>query len=243
MSVEKRPAPNGDGDDDLARELEALLGNPGELISELNRVLEGLELPPQDVSGLTAELDQLIADMHSDAAGLLDQLNRERVDLLERLGEGGDLEVHSEPFPLDLVSTAPAVTEHILSPFPAGSRDSSPTDALGATESERPAFESAIPEGAVQPPDPNLLAADAAIWMQARVEAEGILYQTTAVNYIRNHIGARFVYRNRQGNFAIAKEVLREFRRRTARTVVWQWREHYWRLRRSEDPAGRRIGP
>jgi hypothetical protein len=72
--------------------------------------------------------------------------------------------------------------------------------------------------------------------MAAKLETEGELYQADAVW----EIGDEFVYENDRGNEAIARSVLREFRRLTEETVVWEPRGCFWRQRDATDPEGQR---
>jgi len=83
-------------------------------------------------------------------------------------------------------------------------------------------------------------ATDAAQWMLAQVRAEGILYQQVAVYEIMEQFGDEFIYYNANGNPAIVKDVLSEFRRLTGDSVVCSRSDRCWRLREEHDEAGRR---
>jgi len=65
------------------------------------------------------------------------------------------------------------------------------------------------------------------------------LDQQDAVSMIRTEFGEEFLYENANGNLAIDKRVLAEFRRLTKDTVVWE-KSGYWRKRTPRDPVGRR---
>jgi hypothetical protein len=69
------------------------------------------------------------------------------------------------------------------------------------------------------------------------------LWQQDAVVQIGKEFGEdgkEFLYENANGNLAIKKNVLTEFRKLTHDTVVWERRSRYWRMRKPSDPAGRR---
>jgi hypothetical protein len=83
-------------------------------------------------------------------------------------------------------------------------------------------------------------AEDIAKWMLSELEKDRILYQETAVCDIQDKFGESFVYYNQNGNQAISKEVLSEFRKLTGDNVVWVRGERYWRFREREDDPGRR---
>ena len=79
-------------------------------------------------------------------------------------------------------------------------------------------------------------ALDAAEWMKSELEKEAILYQETAIYDISGRFGEQFTYINQNGNLAIGRDVLREFRRLTEPQVVWVRAERYWRWREAFDP-------
>jgi hypothetical protein len=84
-------------------------------------------------------------------------------------------------------------------------------------------------------------AEDVARWMQAEFEKTGFLYQDTVVRKIKNKFGDEFVYKNANGNLAISKAVLKEFRRLTETTAVWDRGVRQWRRRRPSDPKSRQV--
>ena len=73
-------------------------------------------------------------------------------------------------------------------------------------------------------------------WMADRVARTGVLDQADAAERIDQLYGQGFVYRNRNGTWAIAKPVLAAFRKLTAATVVWDRSILAWRLRTPDDP-------
>ena len=80
---------------------------------------------------------------------------------------------------------------------------------------------------------------EVAEWMAQAVTEQGRLYQERAVRHIAEHFGEEFTYENESGNPAIAKPVLRAFRRLTEDTVVWERGDRSWHVRTDRDGAGR----
>ena len=93
-----------------------------------------------------------------------------------------------------------------------------------------------LEEEPIPEPDPNLTAKDVAAWMLKQVETKGVLYQQDAAWHIRRYFGECFVGLNENSNPAISKKVLKEFGLISLKTVVWNRRELYWRLRQPSDP-------
>lgn len=77
-------------------------------------------------------------------------------------------------------------------------------------------------------------------WMLEQLQAKRELYQEDVVYEIERKFGAQFVYENENGNPAIDRRVLREFRKLTEDTVVWERGERFWRFRQTGDEAGHR---
>lgn len=94
-----------------------------------------------------------------------------------------------------------------------------------------------------EPPvvDPNATATDVAGWMQSQVDAHGVLEQAHAARSILRQFGDRFLYRNRNRNWAISLPVLGEFFAKTRASVVWVRPQRYWRKRRPGDPPSRQV--
>lgn len=82
-------------------------------------------------------------------------------------------------------------------------------------------------------------ARDVAAFLLQRLTEERLLSQDVAVSEIAHRFGEAFVYDNQNGNPAIRADVLREFRKLTPDTVVWERGEKLWRFREDYDPPGR----
>lgn len=81
---------------------------------------------------------------------------------------------------------------------------------------------------------------DIAIWMMNEIKETGFLYQESAVYDIIEKFGEEFSYINENGNNAIDKKILYEFRKLTEDSVVWERREKLWRIREDHDTIGKR---
>ena len=84
-----------------------------------------------------------------------------------------------------------------------------------------------------------MTAIEVATWMATEVRAKKELYQDEAVDGIERKFGSSFIYENSNGNQAISKAVLEQFRQLTESDVVWDRRHRYWRLRESGDESSR----
>lgn len=85
-------------------------------------------------------------------------------------------------------------------------------------------------------------ARDVAEWMFASFEASRYLYQETVVYKIKKEFGDHFVYINNNGNLAIGKDVLKEFRKISEGTVIWERGDKAWRkLRDNETYKERQV--
>ena len=71
-------------------------------------------------------------------------------------------------------------------------------------------------------------------------KSDGYLHQDAVVFEIQDRFGEAFVYENDNGNLAIGRAVLTEFRKLTEETVVWERGERVWRRREKHDPLGKR---
>jgi hypothetical protein len=77
-------------------------------------------------------------------------------------------------------------------------------------------------------------------WMKAEFDRESILYQDVAASGIQDQFGEAFLYINANGNYAINKSVLAEFRRLTQVDAIWVRSGRYWRKREDyDDPENR----
>lgn len=84
-----------------------------------------------------------------------------------------------------------------------------------------------------------LTAVDVACWMVEQLREQRYLYQETVVYEIAEKFGSEFVYDNANGNLAIGKRVLAEFRKLTEHDVVWERGDRMWRYREAYDAPGR----
>jgi hypothetical protein len=85
-------------------------------------------------------------------------------------------------------------------------------------------------------------AKEVAQWMLAALEQSGCLYQEDAVDKIKAKFGGEFLYENQNGNAAISKKVLAEFRRLTEGTVIWDRYEKFWqKVKPGEKYEGRSV--
>lgn len=85
-------------------------------------------------------------------------------------------------------------------------------------------------------------AKDVAEWMATQFDKSCYLYQEDVVYKIQKNFGKDFVYDNENGNLAIGKNVLREFRKFTEGEVVWERSEKAWRkLKPTEKYKGRQV--
>src|SRR5260370_37399962 len=62
---------------------------------------------------------------------------------------------------------------------------------------------------------------EVAEWMIAQIDACDEFYQQAAAKKIAKLFGSEFVYRDEGGNLAIARRVLKQFRKLTPESVVW----------------------
>ena len=79
-------------------------------------------------------------------------------------------------------------------------------------------------------------------WMIAQLDIRDELYQHSAAKAIKRKFGGEFVHRDEEGNLAIDRRVLSQFRRLTGKKVVWVTRhgggfceEAHWRKREPGD--------
>lgn len=76
-------------------------------------------------------------------------------------------------------------------------------------------------------------------WMLNKLKTNTYLYQEEIVYDIARKFGEPHYYTNDNGNYAISKQVLKEFRKLTP-NVVWDRSEKCWRKRERYDEAGKR---
>ena len=77
--------------------------------------------------------------------------------------------------------------------------------------------------------------------MLEELKLQRYLYQDVAAYGIVERFGPEFVYHNANGNLAIDKRVLAEFRVITKDVVVWERGEKLWRFREVHDESGRQA--
>jgi len=83
---------------------------------------------------------------------------------------------------------------------------------------------------------------EVAEWMVAQFKNQFWLYQEDTVYEIKSKFGMEFVYQNENGNYAISKKVLREFRKLSEGKIVWERGQRAWRkLKPNEDYKGRQV--
>jgi len=81
---------------------------------------------------------------------------------------------------------------------------------------------------------------DIAEWMLEELKREEYLYQEVVVYEIASKFGEEFTYINENGNLAIDRQVLREFRNLTENIVVWVRGDRFWRFREDFDNPEKR---
>jgi hypothetical protein len=81
---------------------------------------------------------------------------------------------------------------------------------------------------------------EVAEYMLAQQGDKKWLDQEVIVGKIRKDCGVEHTYTNPNGNWAISKAVLNEWRKLTADTHVWERGDRAWRLRTDRDPPGKR---
>lgn len=69
---------------------------------------------------------------------------------------------------------------------------------------------------------------EVAEWMLNQLKSAGILYQSEAVEYIRNHFGEQFLYVNENGNQSIGKDVKKLFKKMHGGKAAWERDGFFW---------------
>jgi hypothetical protein len=82
---------------------------------------------------------------------------------------------------------------------------------------------------------------DVTAFMLKRLNQDKTLYQEVVVYEIQKQYGDEFVYINENGNLAIDRSVLSEFRKLTEGRIVWSRGERYWRFKEDYDKPGSRM--
>ena len=80
---------------------------------------------------------------------------------------------------------------------------------------------------------------EVARWMVAELAQRPSLYQSRVASHVRRH-SPELTYRNKNGNWALAKSVLDEFRKLTpGNEIIWSRSSQMWRHRKPHDKPGR----
>jgi hypothetical protein len=87
-----------------------------------------------------------------------------------------------------------------------------------------------------------LTAADVAAWMVREFAKSDWLTQEDAVDGIERKFGVAFVHSHRPRHEAINEDVLADFGKLTASTIVWDQSERAWRPRDACDNSSARSG-
>lgn len=76
-------------------------------------------------------------------------------------------------------------------------------------------------------------------WMVDQLAVKPTLYQSTVATFVFRD-NPELVYRNKNGNRALAKSILDAFRKRTVGDeIVWSRSSQLWRHRKPHDKPGR----
>jgi hypothetical protein len=79
-------------------------------------------------------------------------------------------------------------------------------------------------------------------WMLGELQRLRVLDQNVAAYGILQRFGQKFTYTNANGNLAIDRRVLAQFRDLTGDAVVWERGTRCWRSREHYDERGRQQG-
>ncbi|TBB12447.1 hypothetical protein ELH50_15760 [Rhizobium ruizarguesonis] len=91
---------------------------------------------------------------------------------------------------------------------------------------------------AEEPPAPEKTTArQVAEWMVEQMGERSRLIQEVIVRKIKKEWGDDWVEKNQNGNLAIPRAVLKEFKALTDDTLVWERSSKSWRKRRPNDKA------
>lgn len=80
-----------------------------------------------------------------------------------------------------------------------------------------------------------------AAWMKEQIPEKAYLRQNRVANMIFRDFGPEYIYKNKNGNRAIRKDILDEFRDITGDEIVWSRSQQAWRKRQDRDPDGRMV--
>lgn len=93
------------------------------------------------------------------------------------------------------------------------------------------------PQATPQPATPKQVAE----WMNQLFQTRGFLDQYTAATGILRAFGKEHLYKNGNGNWAINKPILAEFRKLTTDTAMWSRSDQRWVKRQPHHPKDRRM--
>jgi hypothetical protein len=78
-------------------------------------------------------------------------------------------------------------------------------------------------------------------WLHDRIMDEDYVYQSTVVYEIAEKFGEEYTYTNENGNLAIDKKVLKEFRNLKGDEILWDKSERCWHKKTDADRELERI--
>lgn len=87
----------------------------------------------------------------------------------------------------------------------------------------------------------NLNVKEIALFMMDKLKKESVLYQNEIAFILHEKYSELATYININGNLAINKDILVEFKKISKRMVVWDKSEKCWRIRKSYDPINKRA--
>lgn len=73
-------------------------------------------------------------------------------------------------------------------------------------------------------------------WMIEQFEERRTISQHTMAMGIRKNFGAEWLYKNQNGNPAIDKKVLAEFRKLKDESIEWDQSSQQWQVKRPKQP-------
>lgn len=74
----------------------------------------------------------------------------------------------------------------------------------------------------------EVTAQDVAEWMVKEIRFTGTLYQTAAIEYVKENFGEQFVFVNENGNASLSKEVKKAFRKLHGSKIAWDRDGFLW---------------
>lgn len=74
----------------------------------------------------------------------------------------------------------------------------------------------------------EVTAQEVAEWMVKEIQFTGTLYQTAAIDYVKEHFGEEFVFVNENGNASLSKDVKKAFRKLHGGRIAWDRDGFLW---------------